>query len=1124
MAERAPGPRVTGILSYFVRHRTAANLVLVAMLVAGAVALPRMRAQFFPDVIVNNVEVSVTWAGAGAEDVDTGIVAVLEPSLLAIEGVAGASSRASEGRASIELEFEPGWDMARATEDVSAAVGATSNLPEGAEDPEVRRGNWRDRVTDVVITGPVDTVQLARYADELVGRLFAVGVSRTQVQGIASPETVVEVPSLSLIRHDVTLAQIAEAIGQEAAADPAGDVDSANTRVRTGVAKRTKEEIERIPLRANPDGSDLTIGDVAAVTVSGIDRDAAAYVGPNPAITVRIDRAEQGDAIDIQRQVEEVTAEMQSTLPAGVTLDLIRTRADEITARLDLLIGNGLQGLGLVVLMLFLFLNARTAFWVAAGIPTAIGATFALMYLAGISLNMISLFALILTVGVIVDDSIVVGEYADFRARTYGERGVVAAENAAVRMFAPVFSSTTTTVFAFLALAAIGGTFGDMIFDIPFSVTAVMIASLVECFLILPNHMAHAVDRSAGERWYDWPSRQVNRGFDWVRDRLMRPLITLVIHARYPVLAGVVLLLVWQVSHFIRGDLQWRFFNSPEQPSISGNFAMLPGAAREETLAQMRELQRATEAIGARYEAEYGTNPLRYVMAQVGGGSGRGLAGAETKEAYQLGSISIELIDPDLRPYSSFKLLEDLQAEVKNHPLAETVSFRGWRQGPGGDAIEVDLYGAEASRLKAAAEGLKTALATFPEVSALEDSLAYDKDELILDLTPRGHALGFTIDQLGRDLRNRLNGIEAAQYPDGPRTATIRVQLPQDELTADFLDRTRLRTPSGDYVALGDIVEVQRRSGFSTIRREDGLRLVTVSGDLAEDDPARAAAVQEELRDTILPRLEQDYGVTVDFGGLSEQEDQFLSDAGYGFLLALVGIYAVLAWMFGSWTRPLVVMSVIPFGLIGAIYGHMAWEVPLSMYSVIGLIGMTGIIVNDSIVLVSTVDEYSERRGLFPSIVDAVADRLRPVFLTTATTVIGLAPLLNESSQQAQFLKPTTITLAYGLGFGFVLVLLVVPAMLAVQQDVSRQVRAARRALRLRRSGLSAGVPVLLMAAGTVAWFWMTLGAHLRQAPLPFGEGRLMALASFVAGAAALAVVLWLAGAVALALRRRRAG
>src|SRR6056297_2537158 len=428
----------------------------------------------------------------------------MEPVLLAVPGVASSSATSREGRASIELEFEPGWDMSRAADEVQVAMDSITDLPEDAEDPEVRRGAWWDRVTDVVITGPVAPEQIGRFADEFVARLFDAGVTRATIRGVAAPETLVEVPSASLVRYDLSMSEIADVVAAAASTAPAGDVDAANARIRTGQASRTAAEIAGLTLRINDDGSALTIGDVATVTVGGVDRERAYFVGENPAISIRVDRSEDGDAIGIQQTVEAVAAEMEATLPEGSSIDLIRTRAESISARLNILLDNALVGLGLVVLLLFLFLNARTAFWVAAGIPVALFAAIALMYVAGLTINMISLFALIITLGIVVDDAIVVGEHADYRARTLGEPPVIAAETAAKRMAAPVFSATVTTVLAFAALTAIGGRFGGLIADIPFTVIVVLLASLVECFLILPNHMSGALKHRAKEAWYDW--------------------------------------------------------------------------------------------------------------------------------------------------------------------------------------------------------------------------------------------------------------------------------------------------------------------------------------------------------------------------------------------------------------------------------------------------------------------------------------------------------------------------------------------------------------------------------------------------------------------------------------------
>ncbi len=1121
---------VTGPLSYFTRHRTAANLLLVIMIALGVVAASQIRSQFFPDVVIENVRVNVSWDGAGPEDVDGAIVALLEPALIAVEGVESTSSTAREGSARITMDFEPGWDMGRASEDVRAAVDGVRNLPETADEPVIRRGAWRDRVTDVVIHGPVTVEQLGQFADEFTARLFREGITRTSIRGVASPDIRVDVPEASLIRHDISLRDISNAIAAEAEARPAGDVAGTGTRVRTGVERRTAEEIQQIVVRSETDGSKLRIGDLGVVAVERAASGRTYFKDNNPAVSIRVDRSDQGDAISMQASVERVAAEFEAVLPEGVRVELIRTRAELITGRLNILLDNGLVGLALVVALLFLFLSARTAFWVAAGIPAAMFAAVALMYAIGLTINMISLFALIICLGIVVDDAIVVGEHADFRARRLGEDPVTASERAAKRMLLPVFSATITTIIAFFGLTFIGGRFGTLIADIPLTVIVVLLASLIECFLILPNHMSHALAAQAKERWYDMPSRVFNRGFRWMRDHAFRPLMQLVITARYPVMACLVLVLSITVSMVMRGDVQWRFFNAPERGSISGNFAMLPGAVRSDTVEMMREMQRATETVAAKYEAEHGVNPVVFALAEVGGTTGRGLAGADTKEPDQLGSIAIELIDADFRPYSSFAFLGDLQDEVRRHPLLETLSFRGWRSGPGGDSLNVKFYGAEARDLKAASEALKEAVAAFPEVSAVEDNLAYDKTELVLQLTPLGQSLGFTIDGIGGDLRQRLSGIDAAEFPVGVRSGTVKVGLPEAELTADFLNRTMLRAPTGAYVPLSEIVTIDSALGFSSVLRENGLRVVTVTGDISEDDPVRASEITTRLADEILPRIAGDFGVQFVQGGLAEQERAFLTDATVGFALCLLGIFLTLAWIFSSWTRPIVVMLVIPFGLVGTIYGHSVWDVPLSIFTVVGLIGMSGIIINDSIVLITTIDEYSETRNTRDAIIDAACDRLRPVMLTTLTTVLGLTPLLYESSNQAQFLKPTVITLAYGLGFGMVLVLLLVPALVASQADIRRLMRGMKRSLTGRHVplGLRLGVGLAVVAAvgviaATTGHLAVTGAIWPPLAGLVPGEGGMPVLLTMIAGLAGVAFAFWLVSVLILRPSRKRA-
>ena len=1051
---RSPGgTQFASLLDYMVRHRTAANLLLVMMLLAGLAAGTQIRTQFFPDFVREEVDITVNWSGAGPEDMDRSVVEVLGPQLLAVNGVDEATSIAREGRASIELEFEEGWDMSQASDEVKAAVDlARSSLPEGIDEPVISRSVYRDRVTDMVLYGPIDIDQLARLAEDLQTVLFRQGITQVTIRGLEDPIIRVNVGEAMLVRHGLTIADIADIVAAEMETTPAGDVGGGGARLRTGQARRSEQDLGEIVLRAPSQGEKLQLRSVADIVTEGAESGRAYFHKGMPAVVLRVDRGAQGDTIAVQRAVEAITAEFQRTLPEGVVVQLTNTRSQAIIDRLDILVENGIFGLALVLLFLFLFLNARTAFWVAAGIPVAMAATIALMYVFGITLNMISVFALIICLGIVVDDAIVVGEHADFLHRR-GHSPAEAASLAARRMTAPVFSASITTIIAFVGLVAIGGRFGSLVADIPFTVCVVLIASLVESFLILPAHMNHALKASRKPHWYDWPNRMFNRGFVWFRERLFRRFVGWIIAVRYPAIGFAIMILALSLSLFFDKSVRWRFFNAPEQAIVSASIAMMPGAKRDDTKAMISEMERALDVVNRRYAEQYGTEPVLFALATVGATAGRGLSGAETKDVDQLGGISIELIDPDLRPYSAFQFIGDWRAEISKPPLLETLALRGERSGPGGDAIDVRLYGSSTETLKAAAESLKQALAPMEGVSALEDSLAYDKPELNLTLTPRGEALGFTTDDVARILRNRLEGVEVAEFPVGRRTAKVKVLMPDDETDAAFLYTTRVRTAAGTYVSLSEVVRIDSTYGFASVRRSDGLRTLQVTGDVSEDDPEAAARVTEVLQQELLPRLAADFDVESEMAGLAEQERSFLSDALIGFGLCLAGIYLVLCWIFESWTRPLMIMIIIPFGTVGMIWGHYLHDIPLSMFSVVGFIGMAGIIINDSIVLVTTIDEYARDHPFRAALVNGTCDRLRAVILTTATTVFGLAPLLFETSRQAQFLLPTVITLAYGLGFGLFLVILLVPALLAAQKDFGQSIASGRRLLKARSRG-----------------------------------------------------------------------
>ncbi len=1030
---------------YFIAHSTIANLVLVLVIVLGFFSISKLRSQFFPDVVIETISVSINWSGAGAEDLDSGVVGYLEPSLLELEGIEKMVSRSYEGVSRITIDFVSNWDMNKALDDVKLAVEEAQNLPDDIDEIDVKRRVWRDRVTNIVFSGPFTIEQLEKYSDEFLQLLYTEGITKTTSRGGMEPIVRVVVPEISLLKNNLTLRELSNAVSTGASSRPAGETNDGLARLKAGSEKTRQVDLAEITAKTSSSGESIKLGDISVISIDESPT-VEFFKGNNPAIITRVDRGPKGDAIEIQEKVESLIEEFQLNMPETLTIELSGTRTEAIKNRLNILISNGVVGLILVLFFLFLFLNAETALWVAVGIPAALFASFGLMYLIGISINMISLFALIICLGIVVDDAIVVAEHADYRASSLREDPYNAAKNAATFMGLPVFTATITTILAFSGLVLIGGRFGSLIADIPYTVILVLLASLLECFIILPNHMFHSLKNSTKRvRWYNAPSKKFNEKFEGFKNRYFRNFIKLNLQYRYLSLAFMLSLLFCSISLLVSGDVKWRFWNPPEIGRLTANIAMVSGAERKDTLVMLQELERANKKVSKEFEKENGRNPITFQISQVGGNEGRGISGAENKDKDLLGSFTIELIDADLRPYSSFTYLAALQDEVNKSPLLETISFRRWGSGPGGDGISINLAASDTKNLKEAAEQLKASLAPYEEISALEDTQGYDKTEYIITLTDRGKKLGYTIDSVGRQLSDRLNGIEAVTFLKGNKTGKIIMELSKEDLKGDFIYNSKVRSANGHYGSLSDISEIKPQYGFSSVTREDGQKIITVTGQLSEEDAEQAELVKDRIKNEILPAIEEGFGVVSVVTGLAEQERRFLNEALIAFLLCVLGIYLTLAWVFASWSRPMVIMLIIPFGLIGALWGHYVYGIALSMFSIIGLIGMTGIIINDSIVLISTFNEYKKKMDNIGAIIKATCDRLRPILLTTLTTVFGLAPLLFEQSRDAQFLKPTVITLVFGLGFGMLILLIIVPVFIAVQNDFYRYYKSFQR-------------------------------------------------------------------------------
>ncbi|MDX5359932.1 MAG: efflux RND transporter permease subunit [Alphaproteobacteria bacterium] len=1039
-----------GLIGLFARHATAANLLMAIMAIAGLFALGQLNRQFFPDFGIEIVQVTVAWPGASAEDVDANIVQAIEPEVRYLDGVDQVTTRAVEGTGIVTIEYLAGSDMQKALSEVESAVAQVTTLPEDAERPTVRRIVRYDEVARLVVSGPYSEASLIHIARGVRDELLARGIDRVTLTGVRDPEVWIEVMPETLRWLGMTLDDIAGAIGQANRDIPAGSLTGGERQVRSLGQERDAEGLRDLTVKALSDGTQIRLSDVAVVRDTFEDSQVTLMRGPHQAIEMRVERSVTADALNTANIVNRYLESIEGTLPPNLEIAQYAVTAELIRDRIRVLVENGAGGLALVLLVLFLFLNARIAFWVAVGIPVSMLATMAIMLLSGQSINMISLFGLIMAIGIVVDDAIVVSEHSDALAAR-GMRPLHASLLGARRMAAPVVSSTLTTIAAFLPLFVIGGIIGDIISAIPFVVVAVLIASLIECFLVLPTHMRHALRGKRDHRTSRFRTA-FDRGFARFRDGPFRAVVATAISWRYATVAAAFGSLLLAMGLLAGGRLTFEFFPTPEADVIYAGVEMVAGTPRDATEEAVRTLEAALERTAARLEAEGGMEePGRGLVVMslgaVGKAFGENAALQSSTSTDTLGGLYVELAPADRRAVRTREVIEAWRAEIPPIPGLKTLTLRAPRGGPPGRDLDVRLIGQDVATLKQAAEALRGELTRFPGVSDIEDNLPYGKPETILELSDRGRALGFTTASVAAQVRGALEGAIAQRFPRGDDEVTVRVLYPEEITDAGILETMHLRSPAGTDVPLDEVVTRRQTLGFAQVQRVDGRRQVAVTAELDSSQTTTAQMMEALLaprpgqedkgaRGSILGQIADTYGVSYTFKGRSEEQAETIGDMRTGALLGLVSIYLILAWVFGSYARPLAVMLTIPLGLIGAFLGHYLLGFNVTILSMIAMIGLSGIIINDSIVLITTIDERKATQNPYEAIVDGSCDRLRAVLLTSLTTIGGLAPLIFETSLQAQFLIPMAITIVFGLAVGTALVLLVVPSLVAIQEDV----------------------------------------------------------------------------------------
>ncbi|MGC6484991.1 MAG: efflux RND transporter permease subunit [Candidatus Puniceispirillales bacterium] len=1036
--------RSSPFIEFFIRHNTAANLLMVLMLVAGLVSIDRLNRQFFPSFDVEVVAVGVSWSGATAEDVDANIVQPLEPELRVINNVKKVTSNSYEGRASIEVEFEFGADMKQGLADVESAVGLV-DLPEEADQPKIVRGEFRDRISNLVLSGPFTKDALRVIAKGIKEDLQRLGVDRVNISGLPDEVILIEVSETELARLGMSLADISNAISRVSLDVPAGRFADGAFTVRSLGLRRSAREYADIEVLIRPDGSRVTLGQIATITETLDEPGVDITRNGQPAVELQFLRGKTSDSLDINNTIQDWLKEYRTRAPESLVIEQYDVRANLIQERISLLVKNGLGGLILVIGVLFLFLSGRVAFWVATGIPVAFMATFAVMLASGQTINMISLFGLIMALGIVVDDAIVIGEHAEYLRQRRGLTLDKAAAVAATRMGPPVVSAMLTTVAAFLPLFTVKGIIGEIISAIPLVVVAVLIASVLEVFLILPAHLAHFgggnTTPSRFRQWFDG-------GFNRFKEGPFRWLVSVSVRWRLATLAIAFSMLIVSIGMLASGRVNFVFFTSPEADIAFGNIVMAPGTPRSQTEKMLREVERGlVETERKLTNGEGGL--VKMAVASLGttrsnnpGGGGGGAADIRA-------GVVVELITADQRDIRMRDFVAEWRRQVKPVPGLDRLTIRAPSGGPPGRAIDIRLMGNDLNVLKEAATELTSLIETIPTSNSIAENLSYGAEERIIRLTPLGQSLGFTVASVGQQLRASLDGAVVLRFPRGDEEVTVRIALPDEEVSSDNIGNLRLIAPDGTPVQLADIATVENRLGFSVVRRQDGFREVAVTADLDSDVISTNEAV-ERAKAAGLEDLATKHGLRFRFDGRNIERAEAFGDMATGAMIALVCIYIILAWVFSSWLQPLAVMIMIPFALIGAVLGHYVMGLTMTILSMFALIALAGIVVNNSIILVSTIERRLEELDgdRMSAIVSGAVDRLRPVILTSFTTICGLSTLMFERSLQAQFLIPMATTIVFGLAITTLLVLFVVPSTLALGEDVKSFIGGIRRRVR----------------------------------------------------------------------------
>ena len=1011
-----------GVIAWMTRNGVTANLLMVVLMVGGFVASLQIKKEVFPEFSLDIVAVSVAYPGASPEDVEQGIVLVVEEALQGIDGIEEITSTASEGRAQINAELTAKADPNTVFQDIQQAVSRINTFPQEAEQPNIALAKRTRSVLTLLLYGNTSELVLNQLAERTRDQLLnAPGITQVELQGTRAYRIHVDIPTARLQAHGLTLRQVADRLGSTAIDASGGSLETRGGEILVRVAERRDwaREFAAIPIITSPDGSVVRLGEIASVR-EGFDetQDIGASYNGLPAVGLEVFRIGDQTPTGVSESARAALESIRESLPEGVDAVVLNDQSEVYQQRLQLLMKNAFLGLILVFGLMALFLEFKLAFWVTMGIP--ISFLGAMLFLPGLeaSINMVSMFAFIISLGIVVDDAVVVGENVyEYRQRgmSFMEAAIEGARDVAV----PVSFSILTNLVAFMPLLFVPGFLGKIWGVIPLVVCTVFVISLVESLFILPAHLAHSRPLQRGSRLRQWQQR-FSAGFsEWVIARY-QPLVEHAVAHRYLSVAIGIAALIVVLSYAASGRMGFELMPSVEADLAEATAVLPVGTPADRVWAVADELRRSARAV-------------------IEDNGGEALStGIYTRVTDNQIRLQVFLTDAAHRPISTSAMTDLWRAQTPPIADAQFVRFAADSGGPGGGPVlTIELSHRNVAVLDRASAALARALEEFPNVSDVDDGFQPGKAQFNLTLTDAGRSLGLSARDVATQVRAAFFGAEVLRQQRGRNEVRVLVRLPESERTqVGDVGSLLVRTPAGTYVPLNTVAEVEVGHAYDSISRRDGRRTVQVSANVTPRSGANQVLATVEAEN--LPQLQQDFvGLSYSLEGRQAAMMDAIRALAFGFLVAMGAIYLLLAIPFGSYVQPAIVMFAIPFGVFGAIIGHLLMGYSMSIISMMGVVALSGVVVNDSLVMVHYANERrAAGDSAFEAIVRSGARRFRPIMLTTLSTFGGLAPMIFETSRQARFMIPMAISVGYGILFATAITLVLVPCLYMIVEDL----------------------------------------------------------------------------------------